>query len=80
LKTSPFYSVLADECEDISTKEELTICFRWINNGRPEEHFVNILRIKALDAATITDALCSFIKTLIFIEWLARAMMVQQLS
>ncbi len=30
-------SILADECEDISTKEELTICFRWIINGKPEE-------------------------------------------
>ncbi len=25
LKSSPFFSILADECEDISTKEELTI-------------------------------------------------------
>ena len=53
LKSSPFFSILAGECEDISTKEELTICFRWIKNGKPEEHFVNILQVKALDAATI---------------------------
>ncbi len=37
LKSSPFFSILADECEDISTKEELTIFFRWIINDKPEE-------------------------------------------
>ncbi len=37
LKSSPIFSILADECEDISTKEDLTIRFRWIINGKPEE-------------------------------------------
>ncbi len=60
LKSSPFFSILADECEDISTKEELTICSRWIKNGKPEEHFVNILQVKALDAATIANTLQVF--------------------
>lgn len=63
LKASSFFSILADECEDISTKEELTICFRWIKEGKPEEHFLNILRIRSLDAATIADAICSFMES-----------------
>ena len=62
LKSSPFFSVLADECEDISSKEELTICFRWLKNDKPEEHFVSMLHIKVLDAATISDALFSFME------------------
>ena len=61
LKSSPFFSVLADECQDICTQEELSICFRWLVNGSPEEHFLTILHVTSTDAATITDALTSFI-------------------
>ena len=49
LKSSPFFSLLADECEDVSTQEELSICCRWLVDGKPEEHFLSILHIKALD-------------------------------
>ena len=38
--------------------EEFTIRFRWIRNGKPGEDFVNMLQVKALDAATVTDTLC----------------------
>ena len=60
IKSSPYFSVLADECVDISTTEELSICCRWIANGKPEEHFLTVLHICAQDAATISDAISSF--------------------
>ena len=63
LKNSPYFSILADECEDISTQEELSICCRWIVNGKPEEHFMTILHVLACDAKTITDKLESFLTT-----------------
>ena len=50
LSASPFFSVLADECQDVSTKEELSICFRWLVDGCPEEHFMTIVRLKSADA------------------------------
>ena len=43
LKSSPFFSLLADECQDVSTQEELSICCRWVVNGHSEEHFMTIL-------------------------------------
>lgn len=58
LKLSP---ILADECQDISIQEELSICCRWLNNGCPEEHFLSILHIKAINAEEITDALTAYI-------------------
>ena len=27
---SPYFSILADECQDISTQEELSLCGRWL--------------------------------------------------
>ena len=62
LKSSLFFSVLTDECQDISTQEELSICCLWLVNGCIEEHFLTILHVKSTDAATITDALTSFFR------------------
>ena len=63
LASSPYFSVLADDCEDISTAEELSICCRWITNGKPEEHFVTLLHITATDSATISNAICSYLES-----------------
>ena len=30
---------MADESTDVSSKQELSICGRWIENGKPVEHF-----------------------------------------
>ncbi|KAI6649994.1 52 kDa repressor of the inhibitor of the protein kinase-like [Oopsacas minuta] len=62
LRSSPCFSILADECQDISTQEELSICCRWIVDGYREEHFVDILHVKDVDAASITQALTTFIE------------------
>ena len=80
LKSSLFFSVLAVECQDISTQEELSICCRWLVNGCIEEHFLTILHVTSTDAATITDALTSFIRGRISItyDWLDKGTMVRQ--
>ena len=63
LKSSPYFSVLADECVDISTTEELSICCRWIVNRKLEEHFLTVLHLCAQDAVTISDAISSFLES-----------------
>ena len=32
----PFFSIMADECTDVTTIEELTICCRWVESGVPD--------------------------------------------
>ena len=59
LMSSPFFSILAYECQDICTQEELSICCRWIVNGCLEEHFLSVLHVKSTDAKPITDTLTS---------------------
>ena len=41
-----FFSIMADECTDITTIEELTICCHWVESCVPEEHFIEILPMK----------------------------------
>lgn len=62
LRSSPHFSILADECQDIITHEELSICCRWIVNGYPEEHFLGVLHVKEVDAASLTKSLTTFIE------------------
>ena len=59
LQKSACFSILADECQDISTQEELSIYGRWLVNGKPEEHFLTVLHVRSTDAGNITEALQS---------------------
>ena len=61
LKSSPYFTVMADECQDISSQEELSICFRWLIDGCPEEHYLTTLHVKSTDAETITAAITAHI-------------------
>ena len=53
-----FYSTMADECTDITTLEELSIFYRWVEKGVSLEHF---LGIKKADAVTIPSTLIKFL-------------------
>ena len=49
---------MADECTDVTSIEELTICYRWVEeSGIPEEHFIEILPLKIANAESISSAL-----------------------
>ena len=55
-----FFSIMADECTDVTTIEELTICCRWVESGVPEEHFIEILPLKKANAESICSALVEY--------------------
>ncbi len=63
LRQASHFSIMADECTDVTTTEELSIFFRWVNmGGQPVEHFLDIVPLKATDAKTIYSALVEFMK------------------
>ena len=47
------FSIMAVECTDVTTIEELSIFFRSDEDGVPVEHFLEIVPLKATDARTI---------------------------
>ena len=57
LHKAPFFSIMANECTDVTTIEELTICCRWVESVAPEEHFIKILPLKKANAGSIYSAL-----------------------
>ncbi len=61
LKSSPYFSLMADESTDIASKEELSICARWLENGRAVEHFLGIVNAHEVHAEAIIQYLLQFL-------------------
>ena len=62
LKEAAFYSLLDDESTDIAKIEELSICFRWVDNySSPVEHFLGLVNLSACEAASIFAVLKAFL-------------------
>ena len=60
-RSSDFY-ILADECQDISTQEELSIYCKWSIIGKPVEHFLMVLVVWSPDSSTLIGALLTFLQ------------------
>ena len=57
---------MADDCTDVSTVEELSLFYRWIENGEPTEHFIDLLPMNRTDAESIYSALVECLKVRTF--------------
>ena len=51
-----YFSILADETSDVSKKEQLVVCIRWIDNDLlPHEDYLTIRVLEDLKAKSISD-------------------------
>ena len=58
-----YFSVMADETSDVSRKEQLVVCIRWIdNNFIPHEDYLKINVLNDLKAKTISDIILDCLK------------------
>ena len=46
LHQAPLYSIMADECTNVSTIAQLSIFCQWTENGQPMEHFTELVVCK----------------------------------
>ena len=53
LKQSSYFTLMGDECTDITPMEELSLCFRWLKGGKPEEHFLQVIHFTRTDAESL---------------------------
>ena len=51
---------MADECTNVTTVVELTICCGWVESGVPEDHFIEILPLRKANAESICSALVEY--------------------
>lgn len=56
---SQYFSVIVDETTDASTKEQVSICLRWLDDDlEPAEEFVGLYQTASTTGATISDIIC----------------------
>ncbi len=73
-----YWSLMADETLDCSTTEQLSICVRYVSDtGEICEDFIGFVKLKKMDAQSISDKLLSSVEGWGLI-WLLRGMMVHQ--
>ena len=56
------FSIMANECTDVTTIEELSIFCHFVKDGQPVEHFLETVSLKATNAKTIYSTLIKFMK------------------
>ena len=61
LRNAPYYSVMLDECTDVTVVEEMSVFFRWTEKGEPVEHFFDVLPLKEANAESITTVLMDYL-------------------
>ena len=62
LRQASCFSIMADECTDVATIEEMSVYCRWEEGGSPEEHFLEIIHLKQANAESIYSSLVECLK------------------
>ena len=58
IRNENFYSIMVDECTDSSNKEQLVLCFRWVDENLEDyEDFLGLYQIASLSSDTIVAAI-----------------------
>ena len=51
LNIGVYFSIMADECTDISNKEKFTICLRWVGKDlKDNEDFIGLYQVDSITA------------------------------
>lgn len=65
IKSIPqYWSLLADETQDSSTSEQISICIRYVKNNEVHEDFLGFVKTEKMDAKSVANKLLSTLR-----EW-----------
>ena len=58
IKSSGWYTILADECTDVANREQFTICVRWVGEDlHDHEDFLGLYQMSTIDASSLVRAI-----------------------
>ena len=63
LKGSVYYSIMVDESTDVASKEELSVCARWLHHNKLVEHFLGVIQAKETNAEAIAGYISDFLQS-----------------
>ena len=64
IRSAGWYSVMADECTDVATIEQMSVCIRFVDD-KPEvrEEFLGFVKLGRTDAESISSSLLTFLSS-----------------
>ena len=63
LNISQYWSFIADETQDCSATEQLSICIRYVSDsGEVRQDFMGFVKLERMDAQSISDTLLSIVQ------------------
>ena len=67
VRSAGWFSVMADECTDVATLEQMSMCIRFVDESTPDqpqvrEEFVGFVQLDRTSAAFISEAILQFLK------------------
>jgi len=58
IRKAACFTVMADECTDLSNKEQFTICIRWVGDDLVDhEDFIGLYQVDSINAECLTHAI-----------------------
>ena len=55
LQSGVYFSIMADECTNISNKEQFTVCLRWVSKDlKDHEDFIGLYHVDSITADSLT--------------------------
>ena len=58
IRSSGWYTILADECTDVANREQFTICLRWIGEDlHDHENFLRLYQMASINANSLVRAI-----------------------
>ena len=64
IKKARFFTVIADETTDVSRKEQMSLCARFVTDGRINEEFLAFVEVKDLTGSGLAEKILSTIRHL----------------
>ena len=58
---------MADECTNVASQEELSVCARWLHDNLVVEHFLGIIHAKETNAKAISEYLAGFLQSMVLL-------------
>lgn len=57
IREAKFYSIMADEVNDVSNKEQLSISFRYLQGDNVKEVFLDFIEVERITGRVLADAI-----------------------
>ena len=58
IRSSGWYTILADECTDVANREQFTLCLRWVGKDlHDHEDFLGVHQMATVDANSLVRAI-----------------------